>query len=250
VLFNPIDRDEHVPEPVRTRVRFLSESEAERIMVATPDRFQAMVALGLFAGLRIGEVLHLRPPPFDVDLELGVLFVQGRDGWTPKGRLNRELPISSALEPYLERHVEEFAGETYMLVGRDGRSTYDKRSLGRRFDRIVADAGLTAGIADPMGVTFHTLRHTFASWLVMSGVDLLTVARLMGHSTIKQVQETYGHLSPEHRRAAVELLSERWFERTTLGRPASEPERSAGQPDEPEAPSETQTAPISSHSYR
>lgn len=215
-LYNPVDRDEHVPEPVQTRVRFLSEHEAERILTATPDRFQAIVALGLFAGLRIGEVLNLRPPPFDVDPELGVLFIQAREGWKPKNGVNREIPISSALEPFIERHLAEFTGETYLLTGRNGYSTYDKRHLERRFDRMVTDAGLVCGIADPMGITFHTLRHTFASWLVMEGVDLLTVARLMGHTTIKQVQQTYGHLSPEHRRAAIELLARRWSERAQV----------------------------------
>jgi site-specific recombinase XerD len=78
------------------------------------------------------------------------------------------------------------------------------------FDRIVEDAGLIPGANHPQGVTYHVLRHTFASWLVMEGVDLLMVARLMGHATVKQVVETYGHLSPEHRKKAVVQLGVRW----------------------------------------
>ena len=66
----------------------------------------------------------------------------------------------------------------------------------------------------PAGVTFHTLRHTFASWLVMEGADLLTVSRLMGHSSTKQVEQTYAHLSPKHRLATIELLSARWAARS------------------------------------
>ena len=53
---------------------------------------------------------------------------------------------------------------------------------------------------------FHDLRHTAASWLVMSGVDLLTVASILGHKDIRMTQR-YSHLSPSHRVEAVEALT-------------------------------------------
>lgn len=55
------------------------------------------------------------------------------------------------------------------------------------------------------GCTFHTLRHTFASYLVVAGVDLVTVKELLGYSFIKAIMR-YAHLAPEHRRAAVTKL--------------------------------------------
>jgi len=55
------------------------------------------------------------------------------------------------------------------------------------------------------GVTWHTLRHTFASRLVMAGVDLKTVQELMGHKTIAMTAR-YAHLSPEHKLSALERL--------------------------------------------
>ena len=52
------------------------------------------------------------------------------------------------------------------------------------------------------GVTFHTLRHTCASWLVMEGVPLFEVSKLLRHASI-QMTERYAHLAPDHLRDAV-----------------------------------------------
>jgi len=67
-----------------------------------------------------------------------------------------------------------------------------------RFKQILKKAGIK-------NACIHTLRHTFASYLVMSGVDLRTVQELMGHSGIKMT-ERYSHLSPDHKSRAVQTL--------------------------------------------
>ena len=59
-----------------------------------------------------------------------------------------------------------------------------------------------SGIED---FTFHDLRHTFASHLVMNGVDLMTIKELLGHKDIKMTMR-YAHLSPDHKRLAVQKL--------------------------------------------
>lgn len=233
-LFSPLDRDAHVPERQRTRVRFLAEPEAELVLAATPDRIQLAVALGLFAGLRIGEIGMLRPL-VDVDTEHGVLFIQAREGWAPKYKKNREVPISSALRPYVERHLIQFADAAYVFPGAEAGTARSERNLQHLFTRVVTDAGLEAGREHPAGVTVHTLRHTFASWLVMAGADLLTVSRLMGHASIKQVEQTYAHLSPQHRLGTVELLSARWAARdgaqAPIGQESTENPQSEAQRD-------------------
>jgi site-specific recombinase XerD len=57
----------------------------------------------------------------------------------------------------------------------------------------------------PEFTSIHTLRHTFASHLVMSGVDLTTVQKLLGHASIETTQ-IYAHLAPDHLRAAMETI--------------------------------------------
>lgn len=210
-LFSPIDREEHVPRKTQTRVRFLAESEAQLVLAATPASIECAIALGLFAGLRIGEVLMLRPM-IDVDLSRGVLFIQAREGWQPKYGKNREVPISTALRPYIERHLVSLPlAAPYVFPSTGSGPQLGPQAMHAIVRRVVADAGLEPGRKHPEGITFHTLRHTFASWLVMAGADLLTISKLMGHRGIRQVEETYGHLSPQHLQGTVELLSSRWF---------------------------------------
>ena len=70
-------------------------------------------------------------------------------------------------------------------------------------------------------VVFHTLRHTYASWLVQNGVDLYTVKELMGHSTLPMT-ERYAHLSKENLKNAVKKLEDRM--KTTPKENESQPE--------------------------
>ena len=76
----------------------------------------------------------------------------------------------------------------------------------KTFSRVVESLGLNKGVTDPRHkVTFHTLRHTFASWLVSSGTSLYTVKELLGHKTSAMV-ERYSHLSQEAQRQAVGVI--------------------------------------------
>lgn len=224
-LRTPIDR-EIIPTRAAGKERFLDRDEAQRLLAATPEQFLFPVAAGLLAGLRLGEVLWLRPPPQDFNLEVpgGLVIVQEKEGWRPKSKKRRQIPIAAELRPIMERHLEKYASSAWMLpADRNGGSADDhleRRLLQRHFNRIVEDAGLVSGQRHAAGVTFHTLRHTFASWLVMSGVDLYTVAKLLGHSGIKLVEETYGHLSPDHLRIAISTLDQKYclgLETLTVG---------------------------------
>ncbi len=80
--------------------------------------------------------------------------------------------------------------------------------ISKVFPKAVAELGLNDNATDHRDkVVFHTLRHTFASWLAQKGVPLHTLAGLMGHKTTIMTQR-YAHLSPEGMKAAAMLIED------------------------------------------
>jgi integrase len=83
------------------------------------------------------------------------------------------------------------------------------KKLSHSFYKTIKDLGWNDGIEDKrQRVVFHTLRHTFASWLAMQGESLLTIKELMGHKTVEMTLR-YSHLIPDQKRAAVDKLGQR-----------------------------------------
>ena len=173
--------------------RFLSREEGVSLLDAASDDWKALIATGLYAGLRAGELMNLQWQ--DVNFKNRTITIQAKDDWQPKNRKVRVIPISSRLLAYLQKHPRHITSP-YLFCDPDG-SKYSV--LGRKLISIAKHAGLT-------GVTPHTLRHTFASWLVMGGTDLATVQKLLGHSDIATTM-IYAHLTPDHLKAAVERLN-------------------------------------------
>ena len=149
-----------------------------------------MVLLSLNTGLRRGEIFSLRWQ--DVDFVKKSLIVEGE---TSKSGQSRHVSLNSEAVSILREWKNQCEGGIVFASPVTGlRFQHIKRSWSRLRDR--------GGITD---FRFHDLRHTFASNLVMAGVDLYTVKELMGHSTI-QMTERYAHLAPEHKASAVEKL--------------------------------------------
>ena len=80
------------------------------------------------------------------------------------------------------------------------------KRISRSFRLAVEKIGLNKGVTDPrMKVVFHSLRHTYASWLVEKGQDLYTIKQLLGHSSISMT-ERYSHVSNNSLQNAVMKL--------------------------------------------
>ena len=159
-----------------------------------------MVYLALKTGLRVGELLALKWE--DLDLNAGKLIVK-RTLWqdlegSPKGGKRREVPLSVQTVAMVRsyRHLKE----PYVFCDAAG-----KRLTHSIVKDVVPTTCKKAGLAKRL--TMHSLRHTFASHLVMRGRSLVEVQQLLGHSTI-QMTMRYAHLAPEVAREAVELLDQ------------------------------------------
>jgi integrase len=180
---NPVSKVKFRREP-RQRLRFLEPEEEARLLAAAKEPLRSLILLGLHTGLRVrAEALQLRWE--DVDMHRGLLTVQA--AYAKNGRM-RSIPLNSVVRTALGQ------------LKRTEDVVFSHGSIGRAFRKACAIAGIK-------GVTPHTLRHTFASRLVMSGADLRTVQELGGWQTIAMV-ERYSHLSREHKAKAVERLAE------------------------------------------
>ena len=184
-------------KPNNIRVRYLSDEEEERLLFSLPEYLRPLVRVAIHTGLRRGELLSLRWD--DLDLNNGVLHVR-----RAKPGEGRRLPLDSIALKILSRLRHERSEPVDHQPSIKNRYVFCAPHGGflQNLQREWTPAVSKAGIED---FHFHDLRHTFASRLVMAGVDLYTVQTLLGHKSAAMVQR-YAHLSPEHLRKAVEKL--------------------------------------------
>ena len=176
------------------RVRFLSADEAKILVGHAPRHLKPVLTCALHTGGRRREILRLRWE--DIDLERGVLYF---DQTNTKSGKQREVPLSPTLATTLRerRKVRAIGGDARKFVfTRHGKRMQNIRTA---FEKSRKRAGLGED------VTFHTLRHTFASWFMINGGDLYRLQNYLGHSTIALTQR-YAHLSPEHLKAGVRFF--------------------------------------------
>ena len=168
------------------RIRFLSPAEETRLRTAIeavcPEHL-AELELALHTGLRMSEQYRLRWE--DVSLARRTLTIP-----RSKNRSARHVPLNRAALSAMEA-LEKRANGSELVCG----GATEPR---RWFEPVLKAAGLNT-------FSWHCLRHTFASRLVMAGVDIRTVQELLGHKTIAMTVR-YSHLAPKHTPAAVERL--------------------------------------------
>ena len=167
------------------RVRYLTEEEEFRLFQQLKACYHAIVRIGLLTGLRASNLLGLLWR--NMDLENKVYTVP----LSKSGEALR-LPMHSQMQEILKGLPRN---GPYVFAGADGEPPWD-------FTHNFSQAAKSAGIQD---LHLHDLRHTWASRLAMAGVDLLTIKELGGWKTIQMVQR-YAHLSPDHKRQAIERL--------------------------------------------
>ena len=189
---NPVSKVKKV-RVTQKRPRFFSKDELKRFFAACVEFEQAVFMTLLYTGMRKGELRNLEWE--DIDFERQTIKIQEKDEWEPKGGKSREVPIHDEIYPILKRQEKRNGSVQWVFARKDGGRV---SGIWQRFQRIATKAGIKRA-------TVHTFRHTFASYMVMSGVDLPTVQKLLGHQNVKTTM-IYAHLAQEHVRSAISKL--------------------------------------------
>ena len=180
------------------RERFLTEAEAEQLMNALKNKsiqLYQIAMLSLYCGLRAGEIFGLYWSDIDIQNELIYLH-------DTKNKKNRVAYMTNKIKEMFSS-MPARAKDDLVFKSRTG----DKiKEVSNVFALTVDELGFNRNTQDSrQKVVFHTLRHTFASWLVKSGISLYDVQKLMGHSNISMT-ERYAHLAPEKLKESVKTL--------------------------------------------
>ncbi len=184
---NPCHGVEQAEVPDRAYNWIKTRGELERLLVTCADELRDIVALAVGTAMRIDELMHLQW--VDIDLENRLITVQrGRQG-LPKGGRIRHVPILDSVIGLLKERALRRGGSALVFPGRKG-AVRAKTPVQVAFKSALRRAGLDTTLR------FHDLRHTAASWWVMSGGDIFRLSLLMGHRSVKITQDTYAHLSP------------------------------------------------------
>lgn len=159
----------------------LSIEEVHAMIQSTHNlKHKVMIMLCYSAGLRLSELLNLKPS--DIDSDRMQIKVKGA-----KGKKDRYTLLSAKLLPLLRNYYQKYHPKEYLFEG-EGGGTYSERSM----QTLVRDALQRAKIAKH--ATVHTLCHSFATHLLENGTDLRYIQNLLGHSSNKTT-EVYTHVT-------------------------------------------------------
>jgi integrase len=184
---NPADGIRKMKEPPG-RVRFLSAEERERLLAGCSARLRVLVELALDTGLRKGELLSLRWE--NIDSRSRVIRIE-----KSKNGDRRDVPMTPRVSELLAA-IPRRLDTRFLFANPDGSAQADLKTAWKTaLERARIE-----------NFHFHDLRHTFASDLVMAGVDIRSVQTLLGHRDITMTMR-YSHLSPDHLRGAISTLS-------------------------------------------
>ena len=195
---NPV-KGVKLPTLSNRRERFLSHDEADLLLnelKAVSPSFHDQALISLHCGLRAGEIFNLRGQ--DLDFENGLMRIMN-----PKNKASRTAYMTQAVREILKVRLPKNLNDHIF----EDRSHHDRvERVSGTFKRAVDKLGLNKDVEDPrQKVVFHTLRHTFASWLAIQGTPILTIKELLGHKTLAMT-ERYSHLAPSAMKDATFAL--------------------------------------------
>lgn len=181
---NPAKKVKILKGEVR-RVRFLMPDELQRLLSNCADHLKPIVTVAAHTGMRKGELLGLKWG--QVNFESGIISILDT-----KNSERADIPMNETVRELLG-HMKR--NGSYVFYNENGKTFWGLK-------RSFATAMKKSEIED---FRFHDLRHTFASNLVMQGVDIMTIKELLRHKDLTMTLR-YAHLAPNYRTRAVNVL--------------------------------------------
>lgn len=192
---NPFSRMQLVKIPETIPV-FLTKDDYHKFMEVVGDHWSKDVFLfAVLTGMRRGEILNLKWG--DVKLTERIAHIQSSLTYRVKAGKRRTIPLSDLAIKLLERRAMLSKSEFVFDMNGEG---IKGNCVAKRFKKFVRIAGLNEKLH------FHSLRHTFATWLVQEKVSIYEVQKLLGHSDIS-VTQIYSHLVSNELHDAVNKIS-------------------------------------------
>ncbi len=190
---NPAKNIKRIKPPERLPLFFSKEEFDSLLKVIDNQDWKDLVEFAVNTGLRQMEILNLHRRQFN---KRDRLIILDNHYHTTKSRKIRNMPLNSRAYEIVSSRVTNAEGDLIFTL--DGERILQD-NLQDKFRKYVEAAELNTKL------TFHCLRHTFASWLVQKGVSIYEVSKLLGHADIKTTQ-IYAHLRSDDLRNAVERL--------------------------------------------
>ena len=174
------------------RIRYLTDAEATRLVNVCPADLRRLVRAALLTGTRWGELAALKAA--DVNLRTAQIYIAESKSGKP-----RHVPLNPEGLEHFKNLVTGKAGDELVLTKADG------KAWGHNHHVRALDAACKGARVKP-AISFHELRHTYASHLANAGVDLLTISKLLGHSDTRITSKHYAHLADKTLALAVTKL--------------------------------------------
>jgi integrase len=208
--------DVRLPKPEPKRVEPLATDKVEALIAAMPERYQALVVLAAGTGLRQGEAFGLEVGGVDflrrtLEVRQQLVTMPGKPPYlappkTPSSY--RTVPLPQVVVDALAAHLAAFPTVPVEILDATHKPEPKSRQAAlvfttpagvpvrrTRFSPIWRPAATIAGLGD--GVTFHDLRHYYASLLIRHGESVKAVQRRLGHKSAVETLDTYSHLWPD-----------------------------------------------------
>lgn len=217
--------DIRLPEVVDSQLVPLTAAQVQDLAGAIDGRFRAVVLLGYGCGPRISEAAGLTRPNIDfLGREVAITHQLGPRAPYPlvplknsRRRPSKVVPAPTYVREALSEHLRRYGtGERELVFTATQGGPATAAAIGAAFQRARKKVGL------PETVTYHDLRHSFASELLVQGLSTVEVAELLG-DTVAMVEKTYGHPTVDFRKRARLAVEAAWAARE----PVAESMRSA-----------------------